>query len=229
MGVLLQHRRGTRAWIRYCAEGGMRICLQRRVGLLLLVVTTLATTQAQNDAADVALLLEVLGVHPGAVVADIGAGDGVLTIPIAREVGPDGRVYATELGGASIKRLSAALTNAAVTNVEVVEGDPARTNLPPACCESIFIRNVYHHFANPKAMNASLSESLKPGGTLAILDFAPNGPEATSPTNRASGKTHGVAAETVMRELREAGFDPIKLEQRQDKTFLVVVRKPDAR
>src|SRR3954465_15138981 len=51
-----------------------------------------STRQQDDDKADVARLMEVLAVRPGAVLADIGAGDAVLTIPISREVGPSGHV-----------------------------------------------------------------------------------------------------------------------------------------
>jgi ubiquinone/menaquinone biosynthesis C-methylase UbiE len=180
----------------------------------------------KEDAADIARLVDVLAVRPGSILADIGAGDGVLCIPLARDVGPSGRIYATELGGGPLDNIRKKLAAAAATNIEVVEGDPLRTNLPSACCDGIYIRNVYHHFADPPAMNASLRASLKPGGRLAILDFAPDGPEATTPAARAGGKTHGVYAATVARELNDAGFEPVLTEQRPHKGFLVVARKP---
>lgn len=144
---------------------------------------------------------------------------------MARHVGPSGKVYATELGG-SLETLKAAVQKAGMQNVEVVESDPSRTNLPSECCDGIFVRYVYHHFADPPAMNASLRQSLKPGGTLAIIEFAPNGPEALVPSERAGGKTHGVGAESVARELRQAGFELVTSEQRPDREVFVVVRKP---
>jgi ubiquinone/menaquinone biosynthesis C-methylase UbiE len=206
----------------------MRNLLNRRLLKSVVLLMAVATGAAiQNDAADVTRLVEVLGVHAGSVLADIGAGDGLLTIPVAREVGPSGHVYATDLGGAPLERLRKALAKADMPNIEVVEGRAAQTNLPAECCDGIFIRNVYHHFADPAAMNASLRQSLKPGGKLAILDFAPNGPEATAPADRAGGKTHGVTAGTVARELQQAGFELVTTEQRHNKTFLVVVRKPE--
>ena len=194
--------------------------------IVALAVGLATAAAAQDNAADAKRLVEVLGVRPGSVLADIGAGDAQLTIPMAAEVGPSGRVYATDLGGGPLDGLRRAIANAGVTNVEIVEGHALRTNLPPACCDGIFIRNVYHHFADPDAMNRSVLESLKAGGRLAIIDFAPDGPEAASPADRAGGKTHGVAAETVARELERAGFEPVTIEHRHERTFLVVVRKP---
>ena len=197
-----------------------------RAAATALTVGLAGVAAAQDNATDAKRLVEVLGVHPGSVLADIGAGDAQLTIPMAAEVGPSGRIYATDLGGEPLERLRQAITKAGATNVEIVEGHPLRTNLPPACCDGIFIRYVYHHFADPSAMNASLLQSLKPGGRLAIIEFAPNGPEAESPADRAGGKTHGVAAETAARELERAGFERVMVEHEHDRTILVVLRKP---
>jgi ubiquinone/menaquinone biosynthesis C-methylase UbiE len=179
-----------------------------------------------DDASDFKLLVSALDVHASSVIADIGAGpDGLLTIPMARHVGPSGHVYATELGTA-VKDLRALVDKTGLENIDVIEGDPARTNLPPNCCDGVFVRFVYHHFADPPAMNASLRQALKPGGKLAIIDFAPNGPEATTPADRAGGKTHGVTAATVTRELEGAGFEPLTTQPQEKRVFLVVVRKP---
>src|SRR5215510_13888541 len=93
----------------------------RSIKAVLLLVLAGAAAAAQDNAADVARLIEVLGIRPGSIVADIGAGDGVLTIPIARAVGVTGRVYATDLGGAPLEGLRKALAAAHPANVEIVE------------------------------------------------------------------------------------------------------------
>lgn len=181
---------------------------------------------AQDEAADTNRLVDALRLRAGSTVADIGAGDGALTIPVAAVVGPSGRVFATELPGKPIEQLRAIVARARAANVTVVEAAPAHTNLSPASCDAIFVRFVYHHFADPAAMNASLREALKPGGRLAVIEFAPNGPEAAMPAGRASGRTHGVTAATVTRELREAGFEVLSTEQGTDRRSMVVVEKP---
>ena len=63
-------------------------------------------------------------------------------------------------------------------------GAADRTNLPDGACDAIFMRNVYHHFAAPGPMSASLAAALKPGGRLAVVDFRPPGAEAPTPADR---------------------------------------------
>ena len=195
----------------------------------LIITVALAATlsaQDQDDKQDAAWLIEVLHAKPGSVIADIGAGpEALLTIPMARHVGPSGRIYATELGAESLDKLRAAIEKAGVRNVDVVAGDPSKANLAAECCDAIFIRYVYHHFADPPAVNASLRGALKPGGALAIIEFAPRGREALTPAERAAGDTHGVGAESIVRELKSAGFELISSEQ-ADRTVRVVARRP---
>jgi ubiquinone/menaquinone biosynthesis C-methylase UbiE len=197
-----------------------------RTTFLVAAILVPAAAAQQNETGHAARLIDILQARPGSVLADIGAGpEAVLTIPIARHVAPSGKVYATELGN-SVEKLRTAVEKSGLQNVEVLEGHPTRTNLPAECCDGIFVRYVYHHFADPPAMNASLHQSLKPGGTLAIIEFAPRGPEASSPADRAAGGAHGVSAETIARELQQAGLDLITSEQGGNRQVLVVVRKP---
>jgi SAM-dependent methyltransferase len=88
------------------------------------------------------------------------------------------------------------------------------------------MRNVYHHFGDPAAMNASIFRSLKPGGRLAVVDFAPPGKEAERAADRGKDGMHGVSAETVARELKAAGFTVADTTAGTDRWFMVVAAKP---
>ena len=63
----------------------------------------------------------------------------------------------------------------------VVDGASSHTKLPDRCRDAIFMRHVYHHFGEPAIMNASLCRSLKTGGRIAVVDFAPCSQRAAPP------------------------------------------------
>src|SRR5262245_53436856 len=77
-------------------------CTCACTALLLSGMAVAASAQSrgeqQRDAADAAKLVELLGVTEGQSVADIGAGEGPLTVAMAKTVGAKGRVYSTDLG-----------------------------------------------------------------------------------------------------------------------------------
>jgi protein-L-isoaspartate O-methyltransferase len=189
------------------------------------IVCAVSVTRA-DDASDAERLIEALDLQAGSTVGEIGAGDGELTVLVARHVGPSGRVFTTELGEDRVRTLRAAVEKKGAGNVTIVEGDAARTNLPEGCCDAVFMRAVYHHFADPAAMNKSLWDSLRQNGRLAIMDFTPRGDEASNPADRDENGRHGVRAETVLKELVAAGFERVEVEDREGRDFLVVVRKP---
>jgi ubiquinone/menaquinone biosynthesis C-methylase UbiE len=176
---------------------------------------------------DMSRLVPILDLRAGQTVADIGAGGGELTVRLAKHVGPEGRVYATEMSSDRMNRIKRRAEDDGLRNVTVLEAHAARTNLPESCCDAIVIRNVYHHFDDPAAMNKSLFASLKPGGRLAIIDFSPNRgrPTATSPADRDQDKSHGVDAETVEKEVTAAGFERQALEKSDDRSFMAVFKK----
>ncbi len=198
-----------------------------RAGLTSIIVVAVATgvVCGQNNQADTATLIEALQLGPGSVVAEIGAGDGDITVALASHVGTRGRVYTSELGQERLARLRSAVEKAAAANVEIVEGRDREANLPDACCDAIFMRNVYHHFTDPAAMHASFLRALKPGGRIAIIDFRP--PAATAaPGQRAANGSHGVSDDTVAAELSAAGFDVLSTDERGNRWFIVVAAKP---
>jgi tRNA A58 N-methylase Trm61 len=182
---------------------------------------------AAEDAADTALLVRALEIHPGSKVGEIGAGGGEITIALSREVGDGGRVFSNELNLPRLAELGKTAEKAGAHHVSLVEGRERETNFPPGCCDAIFMRNVYHHFPDPPAMNASLLSSLVPGGRLAVIDFPPDGQESADPKKRNAGKQHGVTAETVARELSAAGFVVVSTETIHHRVFIIVARRPE--
>lgn len=204
-----------------------RRLLYAMAGLAMTVAVATPATAQDEFAVDAARLVRALELTAGQTVADIGAGAGQLTVLLARAVGPAGHVYGTELNVDRLRAIREAADAAGLKNVTVVEGHATRTNLPERCCDALVVRFVYHHFKDPGLMNASLRQSVKPGGFLAIIDFAPDGAESADPAGRTSGEQHGVTAATVVRELRQAGFELVVVEEAIRRSgFMVVVRRP---
>ncbi len=160
-----------------------------------------------REDAEAERLAKVLALGPGQRVAEIGAGSGRFSVAFARKVGSSGHVYSTELSPEQRHAISERVAAAGLTNVTVLEGAPAATNLPDGCCDVIVMRSVYHHLANPSAFAASIARALTPDGAVAIIDFEPGTlwfHGGTPDGSRRSG--HGVARLDAIAELKAAGF-----------------------
>ncbi len=115
------------------------------------------------------LIVKALGLTPGAVVADVGAGTGLLTIHLARAVAPGGRVVATDVDGAVLDMLESRL--AAEKLVDVVERRVVSADMPglePGRYDAILLAQVDHYFSDPPGWMRAAAPALKPNGRLVI-------------------------------------------------------------
>jgi ubiquinone/menaquinone biosynthesis C-methylase UbiE len=180
---------------------------------------------------DVPKLMPVLELAPGMAVADVGAGAGAMTLVMAQALGPSGHVYATDVNALQIDAIRDQAKARHLDNVVAILGMQTSTGLPDRCCDAIFVRDAYHHFTDPEAMNRSFAAALKTGGRLAIIDFGP-GPGTAPPPNVPANRTgHGITSTIVEQELETAGFELVRTIPRwppgdkTDEYFLVLARK----
>ncbi len=181
------------------------------LGLACMAAVVFAVGVRGNAAEEVKRLAALMEWKPGTIAADIGAGDGRYTFAAVERVGDSGKVFATEIDAKKLAALRGAVAKRKLANVIVVESEEADTNLPAGCCDAIFLRRVYHHLTKPAEFDAGLVRSLKAGGRLAIVDFAPRawlGPVKGVPSNRGG---HGIPQKIVIEELSAAGLQVEKI------------------
>ena len=189
----------------------------------------IAQERAQAES-DLPHLVEALELEPGMTVADVGSGGGAVTVVLGKW-NASGRVFATDITERGLRLTREYAKREGLTNVTVIEGAAGATNLPDACCDAIFMRDVYHHITEVASFNHSLKASLKPGGRLAIIDFRPDKGSKLPAGVPANREGHGIPPAVVSSELTAAGFTHIKTVDRwppDDKNplFLVLFRKP---
>ena len=120
-------------------------------------------------------VLALLPLRPGMVVADIGAGTGYFTLPIAREIGPSGRVWAVDVEPEMLAKLKKKVESAGgIQNVELFEGEATTTRLPPGELDLLLMANLWHELDDPEGALGEANRLLRKGGHLAILDWRPD-------------------------------------------------------
>lgn len=147
-------------------------------------------------------VLNNLALKPGQVVADIGAGTGIFTIPFARSVRPGGKVYAVEVDARLIEHISASANEQGLVNIEGVEGDFDDPSLP-GDVDLAFIHDVLHHIEHRDVYLKNLAQYLKPAGRVAIIDYKPGqGGHAKDPSLQ-------VSQEQATAWMAAAGLKPV--------------------
>ncbi len=147
-------------------------------------------------------IVDAIGLRKGMSVADIGAGTGLLTREIAARVGARGRVYAIDIVPGFLDLIRSRIEEEGLRNVTVVRGEERATGLGPGSIDVAFMCDTYHHLEFPQTYMRSVFRSLRPGGTLVVVDMKREG-GASSP-----GVLRHVRAgkATVIGEVEQAGF-----------------------
>ena len=117
-----------------------------------------------------AFIVETLALSKGMTVLDAGCGPGRLTVPLARSVGPTGRVVALDLQPGMLARAKTKTEAAGCTNVEFIAAGLGDGTLPADHFDREVLVTVLGEIPERSAALAELFRALKPGGILAIVE-----------------------------------------------------------
>ncbi|REJ88855.1 MAG: methyltransferase domain-containing protein [Planctomycetota bacterium] len=172
------------------------------------------------------LLIESLELEPGMVVADIGAGSGVISVLVAEEVGEEGTVLAVDIQQEMLDALAVKCKELGIENIEPVLGTNKSPRLKPETVDLVFMVDVYHEFDFPYEMLLEISRALKPGGRVAFVEYRMEDPDVPIKL------VHKMSEEQVKREasLPEFGLRWLKTVDKLPRQHVVIFEKqpPDA-
>jgi tRNA A58 N-methylase Trm61 len=163
--------------------------------------------------------LDALGIRPGMIVADVGAGTGYMSLRLAKRVGPSGRVYANDLQPEMLRRLRDNAAKAGLTNIETVQGEEADPKLPPGRMDLVLLVDVYHEFSKPREMIDKIHEALKPDGRLVLLEYRKEDP------NVPILPEHKMSVAEVKAELEPQGFVLSKVIETLPRQHILILTK----
>ena len=155
-------------------------------------------------------VFQAMGVSPGGIVADLGAGDGFFTVRLARAVGDQGKVYAVDIGADALRRLRARVAAEKLSQVEVIEGKADDPRLPAGALDAVLIVNAYHEMQAFKELLPRLKASLKPDGRLVIVE--PIAPTRRDKSRDEQTRNHEIGIEFVKQEASAAGFVQVSMQ-----------------
>ncbi len=155
---------------------------------------------SRDRSGEAATVMRRLGIAPGQVVADIGAGSGYYTVRLAPVVGPKGMVIAQDIVPRYLDQLKARVGKAKLRNVRFVLGSPSDPRLPVGAIDTALLIHMYHEIAQPYALLYKLRASLKPDGRVAIVDLD------------RPAEQHGMPQAMLVCEVRAVGYELVSID-----------------
>jgi ubiquinone/menaquinone biosynthesis C-methylase UbiE len=142
-------------------------------------------------------VMDVVGVKPGMIIGEVGAGTGYFTFKLAKRVGVSGHVYANDISRSSLRSLKDRCLRDGINNIDTIVGEVDDPLLPQGL-DMVFIVNAFHDLAHPVALLNNLADSLKPGALVVILD--------RDPAKLKYGTSHFLTKEEVLQKIEESVF-----------------------
>jgi len=164
--------------------------------------------------------LRLIKIAKGTVVGDVGAGSGYFTVRLAKLVGPEGRVYASDIQRGMLDLLAKNVAKARLANVTPVLGALDDPRLPATMLDLVILVDVYHEFSRPQAMLARIREALKPGGRLVLLEYRAEDPEVPIIAS------HKMTKAQVKLEVEHEGFTQLRVFDDLPRQHLIVFTRP---
>lgn len=115
--------------------------------------------------------LQAAGVVPGAVVADVGCGPAAMSVELAAQVGPSGRIIGIERDEQALATARALVAQSGVTNVEVRAGNAADSGIEPGSVDVAMMRHVLaHNGGHEQSIVDHVATLPRSGGTVYLVD-----------------------------------------------------------
>jgi ubiquinone/menaquinone biosynthesis C-methylase UbiE len=149
-------------------------------------------------------IMDVVGVIPGMKIGEAGAGTGYFTFPLAKRVGPTGKIYANDINEDSLGRLRRRAQAEGLDNIEIVIGETTDPLFPEKQLDMIIMVYVMHHLAKPVEFLKNLKPYLKPGAPLVIIE-----------QDGDRDRTHSsdfMSPEQALKTIKQSPFSQIRIE-----------------
>lgn len=156
--------------------------------------------QTREDEENGQLLRQWLDVRPGQTVCDLGCGNGYHALPLARAIGPTGRLLAVELQPQLLQMLQARARDQRLDNVTSIEATVDDPRLPSGSCDLVLLVDVYHELSHPVRVMQRVKEALRPGGRVVLVEFRAEDPDVPIKPE------HKMDRAQIVREMAVHGF-----------------------
>lgn len=164
-------------------------------------------------------LIERLPLSRDDVVADIGAGTGYFSFPIAKRV-TEGKVLAVDIQQEMLDRIEARKGDVGPSNIETVLGTITNPKLPSNGVDLILIVDAYHEFSHPFEMGTAMADALKPEGKLILIEYRAE--DRSVPIK----PLHKMSENQAIDEMRAIGLKHLRTEDFLPQQHFLVFEKP---
>jgi ubiquinone/menaquinone biosynthesis C-methylase UbiE len=151
-------------------------------------------------------VLKELDLKAGDVVVDIGAGDGWWSERMAKCVGADGIIHASEVEQKKVDKMKEKYAD--LPQIKPYLSPLDSTALPDNSCDMVFLSKTYHHFNKDSHVDylRHLHKVIKPTGRLCVIE------RHSGIRGGSRAREHGWSPGLLIQQAEEAGWICVRCE-----------------
>ncbi len=184
-------------WLSFC----LPLLAQDKRPARLFPLEKLQILEKPREWQDIYKIMYNMRIRSGDVVADIGAGSGFFTVPLAKKVGNEGFVYAEDIQKGMVDYISQKVAKLKMKNIRTILGKVEDPAIPNNSLDFAFIANTYHELEKPLLLLKNVRKDLRPHGKLVIIDWDPKKDAPFGPPKEVK-----IPEETAIKEAEKTGF-----------------------
>ncbi len=112
--------------------------------------------------------INLAGIEQGFSILDFGCGLGFNTIPAAKAVGKEGRVFALDLSKHAVKTIEKKINKYRLDNVEIIQSD-CNTGLEDKSIDLVYLHNTLPIIKEKQKVLHEITRVTKTGGKLSYM------------------------------------------------------------
>ena len=164
------------------------------------------------------LLLQNLALKATDHVADLGAGTGYFSFPIAQQVGA-GKVLAVDIEPEMLRLVQQRKLADGVDNIDTILASESSPNIPNASVDVVLLVDAYHEFSYPREVMTGVVKGLKPGGRVVLVEY--RGEDSSVPIKL----LHKMTQQQAIKEMSAVGLQWLRTDDYLPQQHVMVFTK----
>ncbi len=199
--------------------------LRLSISILLFFVANSAghTVLAQNSSRDSwqqpEKIMDVVGIKPGMIIGEAGAGEGYFTFHLSKRVGESGKVFANDIVKNVLKKIEERCERDSILNITTILGEVADPVFPKGELDMVIMMKAFHDFDKPVEWMKNVIPSMKPGAPLVIVDVDPD--------KSGYDRDHFLTKEQVLAKMEKTDFELVRIETFLEKDNIYLYKLKD--
>ena len=164
-----------------------------------------------------AQIMDSIGVKPGMIIGEAGAGDGYFTFHLSNRIGVEGKIYANDIVNSKLEDIREHCEENNIKNIATILGEEKDPLFPVGQMDMVVMMYVFHDLTKPVPFLVNIKKCLKPGATVVIID--------RDPERYGEQYDHFMKKSEILEEIKKANYILLDI-----KTFLprdnIYIAKP---